>query len=101
MATFGYGAALTGLAGAMLVPITGAAPTMGVFFVGKAFITVIVGGHLPLDRDAGRVRPVRRDRRRRVLPWSSVVGEVSVLVVAVILLRMLPLGITGRIRSGL
>jgi branched-chain amino acid transport system permease protein len=33
--------------------------------------------------------------------WSSVLGEVSVLVVAVVLLRMLPSGITGRFRSGL
>ena len=48
MVTFGYGSALAGLAGAVLAPITGASPTMGVFFVAKAFITVIVGGHLPL-----------------------------------------------------
>ena len=48
MVTFGYGAALAGLAGAILAPITGASPTMGVFFVAKAFITVIVGGQLPL-----------------------------------------------------
>jgi len=48
MATFGYGSALAGLAGAVLVPITGAAPTMGVFFVAETFITVITGGHLPL-----------------------------------------------------
>ena len=49
MATFGYGAALAGFAGALLVPITGASPTMGLLFVAKAFITVIVGGHLPLS----------------------------------------------------
>ena len=48
MLTFGLGSALTGLAGAVLVPITGVAPTMGVFFVAKAFITVIAGGPLPL-----------------------------------------------------
>jgi branched-chain amino acid transport system permease protein len=48
MLTFGFGSALTGLAGAVLVPITGASPTMGVFFIAKAFITVIAGGPLPL-----------------------------------------------------
>src|SRR3954453_15649754 len=48
MMTFGYGSELAGLAGAVLVPITGAAPTMGVFFVAKAFIPVITGGPLPL-----------------------------------------------------
>jgi branched-chain amino acid transport system permease protein len=101
MASFGYGAGLTGFAGAMLAPITGAAPTMGVFFVAKAFITVIVGGHLPLMGTLaasglfGAIDGVVSYR------WSSVLGEVSVLVVAVVLLRMLPSGITGRFRSGL
>jgi urea transport system permease protein len=101
MATFGYGAGLTGFAGAMLAPITGAAPTMGVFFVAKAFITVIVGGHLPLMGTLaasslfGAIDGVVSYR------WSSVLGEVSVLVVAVVLLRVLPSGITGRFRSGL
>ncbi len=101
MATFGYGAGLSGFAGAMLAPITGAAPTMGVFFVAKAFITVIVGGHLPLIGTLaasslfGAIDGVVSYR------WSSVLGEVSVLIVAVVLLRMLPSGITGRFRSGL
>jgi branched-subunit amino acid ABC-type transport system permease component len=101
MATFGYGAALAGLAGAVLAPITGASPTMGLLFVAKAFITVIVGGHLPLLGTLaasglfGTIDGVVSYR------WSSVLGEVGVLVVAVILLRMLPSGITGRIRRGL
>jgi branched-subunit amino acid ABC-type transport system permease component len=101
MATLGYGAALAGLAGAVLAPITGASPTMGLLFVAKAFITVIVGGHLPLlgtlaaSGFFGAIDGVVSYR------WSSVLGEVSVLVVAVILLRMLPSGITGRIRRGL
>lgn len=101
MATFGYGAALAGLAGAALVPVTGASPTMGLFFVAKAFITVIVGGHLPLVGTLaasglfGAIDGVISYR------WSSVLGEVGVLVAAVVLLRMLPSGITGRFRRGL
>jgi branched-subunit amino acid ABC-type transport system permease component len=101
MATFGYGAALAGFSGAVLAPITGASPTMGLFFVAKAFITVIVGGHLPLIGTLaasglfGAIDGVVSYR------WSSVLGEISVLVVAVILLRMLPSGITGRFRRGL
>jgi branched-chain amino acid transport system permease protein len=101
MATFGYGAALAGLAGAVLAPITGASPTMGLFFVAKAFITVIVGGHMPLMGTLaasglfGTIDGIVSYR------WSSVLGEVSVLIVAVILLRLLPSGITGRLRRGL
>lgn len=101
MGTFGYGAALAGLAGATLVPITGASPALGASFVAKAFITVIVGGHLPLLGTAAASSLFGTFDGFVSYVWSSVVGEVSVLIVAVILLRLLPLGITGRIRSGL
>ncbi len=101
MATFGYGSGLAGLAGAVLVPVTGASPTMGLFFVAKAFVTVIVGGHLPLlgtlaaSTLFGAVDGVVSYR------FSSVAGEICVLLIAVVLLRLLPLGITGRLRRGL
>ena len=42
--TFGIGAALTGLAGGLLAPISGVLPTVGAAYVAKAFITVISGG---------------------------------------------------------
>src|SRR4030095_7905994 len=43
-ATFGVGAALAGLAGGLLAPISGVLPTVGAAYVAKAFITVISGG---------------------------------------------------------
>ena len=101
MATFGYGAALAGLAGAVLVPLTGASPSLGLFFVAKAFINVIIGGHLPLLGTIAASSLFGSIDGYVSYIWSSVMGEVSVLIVAVILLRLLPLGITGRIRSGL
>ncbi|MGD9914262.1 MAG: branched-chain amino acid ABC transporter permease [Rhizobiaceae bacterium] len=101
MGTFGYGAALAGLAGAVLVPIAGASPQLGLFFVAKAFINVIIGGHLPLLGTIAASGLFGTIEGFVSYIWSSVVGEVSVLIVAVILLRLLPLGITGRIRSGL
>lgn len=101
MATFGYGSALAGLAGAVLVPITGASPTMGLFFIAKAFITVIVGGHLPLLGTLGASGLFGAIDGTVSYRFSSVLGEICVLVVAVILLRLLPLGITGRLRRGM
>ena len=65
MATFGLGSCLAGLAGAALAPLTGVSPAMGGFFVAKAFITVIVGGHLPLV-GASAASTLRRDRWRGV-----------------------------------
>lgn len=99
--TFGYGAALAGLAGAVLVPITGASPSLGLFFVAKAFITVIIGGHLPLIGTVGASSFLGSIDGFVSFVWSSVVGEVTMLIIAVILLRLLPLGITGRMRRGL
>lgn len=101
MITFGYGAGLAGLAGAVLAPITGASPTMGVFFVAKAFITVIIGGHLPLIGTLAASSLFGTIDGFVSYLWSSVLGEVSVLIVAVVLLRLLPLGITGNMRRGL
>lgn len=99
--TFGFGSAITGLAGAVLSPIVGAAPPMGVFFIGKAFITVISGGHMPV------LGTISASGLYGVIDGvvsyisSSVVGEMSVLFIAIILLRLLPLGITGRMRRGI
>ncbi len=101
MGTFGYGAALAGLAGATLVPITGASPSLGLFFVAKAFINVIIGGHLPLLGTIAASGLFGAVDGFVSYVWSSVMGEVSVLIIAVILLRLLPLGITGRIRRGI
>lgn len=99
--TFGLGAALAGLAGAVLAPLTGVSPQLGAAFVTKAFITVITGGHLPLlgtiitSSVFGTVDGV--------LGYisSSVVGEVGVLMLAVVILRLLPQGITARLRRGI
>jgi branched-subunit amino acid ABC-type transport system permease component len=101
MLTFGLGSALTGLAGAVLVPITGVSPTMGVFFVAKAFITVIAGGQLPLLGTISAATLFGAIDGVVSFRFSSVVGEISVLLVAILLLRLLPLGITGRLRQGL
>ena len=100
MLTFGLGSALTGLAGAVLVPITGVAPTMGVFFVAKAFITVIAGGPLPLLGTISAASLFGAIDGVVSFLMSSVVGEISVLLVAILLLRLLPHGITGRLRQG-
>ena len=101
MATFGFGSCLAGLAGAALAPITGVSPSMGTFFVAKAFITVIVGGHLPLIGATAASSIFGAIDGVVSYIYSSVMGEVSMLIAAVLLLRMLPLGITGRMKKGM
>lgn len=100
MLTFGLGSALTGFAGAVLAPIVGNQPTMGVFYVSKAFITVIAGGELPLLGTL--LASTLFGATDGIISFFStqVVGEIVVLLVAIVLLRVLPKGITGHFRKG-
>jgi branched-chain amino acid transport system permease protein len=100
--TFGLGAALTGLAGAVLAPISGVVPIIGITYIAKAFITVICGGATPLVGTAAA--SVLFGTVNQIVTFLStpIIGEVALLVAAIILLRLLPAGITGRFfRSGL
>jgi branched-chain amino acid transport system permease protein len=101
MLTFGFGSALAGLAGAVLVPIVGASPQLGLSYIAKAFITVIAGGPLPLLGTSAASALFGTIDGIVSYKSSTVVSEVAVLLIAIVLLRLLPLGITGRLRRGL
>jgi urea transport system permease protein len=100
MLTFGFGSALTGLAGAVIAPLSGVSPTMGGFFIAKMFITVIVGGQMALLGTISASAIFGGISGTVDYLLNSVAGDVCVLVVAIALLRFLPLGITGRFRRG-
>lgn len=100
MATFFCGSALSGLAGAVLAPLVGLVPTSGGAYIAKAFITVIAGGPsliAGLISSAGSFGFVSQIFTFAISP---VMGEVALLVCAVILLRLMPQGITGRFFKG-
>jgi branched-subunit amino acid ABC-type transport system permease component len=101
MLTFGFGSALTGLAGAVLVPVVGASPQLGLSYIAKAFITVISGGPLPILGTSAASALFGAIDGIVSFESSTVVSEVAVLLIAIVLLRLLPLGITGRLRRGL
>lgn len=94
--TFGIGAALSGLAGAVLAPLTGVMPVSGLTYISKAFTTVILGGALPLAGAVSSSTLLGIVNQVFTFVSTPVVGEVMLLVTAVILLRVLPSGITGR-----
>ena len=94
--TFAAGAALTGLAGGLLAPISGVLPSSGVAYIAKSFITVIGGGASILTGTATASGIFGTINQLATFAWSPVYGEVALLVAAVILLRILPQGITGR-----
>lgn len=96
MITFGLGAAVTGLAGGLLAPITGVLPTIGATYIAKAFITVISGGQAILAGTGAA--SVLLGGINSVFSYFSgpTFGEVALLVAAIVLLRLMPRGITGR-----
>jgi branched-subunit amino acid ABC-type transport system permease component len=100
--TFGIGAALSGLAGAVLAPVSGVFPTIGIAYVAKAFITVIGGGAAILTGTVSASALFGTINQIATFVTTPVFGEVALLAAAIVLIRLLPQGITGRFfRRGL
>ena len=94
--TFSSGAALSGLAGGLIAPVAGVLPTMGTAYIAKAFITVITGGAAMLTGTLVASGLLGTVLTVFTFVWTPVFGEVALLVCAIVLLRLLPRGITGR-----
>jgi branched-chain amino acid transport system permease protein len=100
MTTFGIGAAITGLAGGVLAPVSGVVPTMGAAYVAKAFITVVGGGSAILAGTASASGLFGLINQMGSYLTTPVFGEVILFVSAIILIRLLPQGISGRFFKG-
>ncbi len=94
--TFGIGAALTGLAGGVLAPVSGVFPTIGVAYVAKSFITVIGGGAAIVAGTASASALFGAINQIATYATTPVFGEVALLAAAIVLIRVLPQGVTGR-----
>lgn len=101
MATFGAGAALAGLAGAMMAPLTGVVPNLGLAFIAKIFITVMVGGPTVLLGTTASAGILGLAESTVSYLSTPIYGQVAMLVLALVLLRLLPNGISGLWRGGL
>lgn len=99
-ATFGLGAAISGLAGAVVAPISGVTPVSGLTYIGKAFITVIAGGPLPLVGTSVASTLLGFINSVVTALYTPVLGEIALLAAAILLLRLLPAGITGKFFRG-
>ena len=96
LATFTAGAAMTGLAGGVLAPLSVVEPGAGGQFIAKAFITVIAGGPMVVAGLLSGAGLFGFTGQAVTLLSTPAAGEIALLVAAVILLRLLPRGITGR-----
>jgi branched-subunit amino acid ABC-type transport system permease component len=95
MLTFGFGSALAGAGGALLAPITAVVPSMGQAYVGRAFMTVVVGGPGVVAGTASAAGLLGGVNSLVSNLTTSVLGTAALLVVAIVILRFLPTGISG------
>ncbi len=93
--TFAVGAAISGLAGAVLAPVTGVVPTMGAAYIGKAFITVICGGDAIFAGTAIASILFGSINQVTTIVSTAEFGEVALLIGALLMLRLLPQGISS------
>jgi urea transport system permease protein len=96
MITFTVGAALSGLAGGVLAPLTGLLPSAGGAYIAKAFITVITGGAAVISGTLSSAVIFGTINQIVSFAVHPVLGEIAMLALAIILLRLMPKGITGR-----
>ena len=96
MATFALGSALAGLAGGVLSPISGISPAMGSAYIAKAFITVLGGGPAIITGTGLAASLFGFINEMVSFQTTPIVGDVALLAAAVLLIRVLPQGITGR-----
>lgn len=93
--SFGIGAALAGLCGAMYAPTMTLIPTMGASFLVESFVTVVVGGAnvllgtAPAGLLLAGVRTVLNG-------WGGqIVGQIGMLLAVIVVIRLLPEGLSG------
>ena len=94
--TFFVGSALSGLAGGLIAPLTSIVPNVGTGYIAKAFITVIGGGAVALTGTTVASALFGTVSQVVAFMVTPIIGEVAMLAAAIVLLRLMPEGITGR-----
>jgi branched-chain amino acid transport system permease protein len=79
-----------------VAPLTGLLPSSGSLYIAKSFITVITGGAAIISGTLAS--SIIFGTINQIVSFGStpVIGEIAMLALAIILLRLMPQGITGR-----
>jgi branched-chain amino acid transport system permease protein len=98
-ATFAFGAALAGLAGGLMVPIYAISADMGVPFLIKSFLAVMLGGMGSFEGAIAGAALVGAGSA--ALPWviKPVVAELVVFMIAIAIVKVRPEGLLSKWRS--
>ena len=93
--SFGIGAALAGLCGALYAPTMNLIPTMGAGFIVEAFVTVVVGGASVLLGTAPAAAVLAIIRSGLNAWYGQVIGQIGLLIAVILIVRVLPSGFSG------
>ena len=94
--TFSIGCGLAGFAGAVLLPIVPATPSMGFAFVIKAVLTVVVAGPVTLTGSALTAIGLGGGASITASFLTSVAGDIFFFLITAALLWLFPLGISAK-----
>lgn len=94
-ATFAIGAALAGLAGAVMTPLISVEPQMGLGFLIPAFLAILVGGAGNLVGVLAGASIVGITDTAIAAIWSPVVAQIIVFSLAIVVIRLFPRGVTS------
>jgi len=93
--SFGLGAGLAGLCGALYAPTMTLIPTMGSTFIVESFVTVVVGGANVLLGTAPAGILLAAIRTTLNAWQGQIIGQIGMLVAVIIIIRLLPEGLSG------
>lgn len=93
---FAIGAGLAGLAGALIVPLLGLHPEVGLFYLARSFIVVIVGGVGSLAGTVGGAAVIGGSEAGISYLASPVLAQSLLFLLAILLIRLRPQGLFAR-----
>ncbi|RJF74770.1 ABC transporter permease subunit [Rhodopseudomonas palustris] len=93
--SFGIGAGLAGLCGALYAPTMTLIPTMGATFVVESFVTVVIGGANVLLGTAPAALLLAAIRMTLNASYGQIIGQIGMLVAVILIIRVLPEGLSS------
>lgn len=97
MATFAFGSALAGAGGALLAPLAGVVPSMGSAYIARAFMTVVVGGPGVVTGTSFASTLLGGIEYGVSYATTPFFGVGALLIAAILILRVMPTGLSGRL----
>lgn len=94
--TFSFGCALAGIAGGMIAPTVGVSPALGQAYIAQSFMTVVAAGPAFLVGTIASSAILGGIANLVSQLYTTFYGQAALLAAAILLLRFMPQGLSGR-----